>query len=169
MIELDLNSEYLAELYNEKGGITSFKNLTRIPKIPFFEEGLELIIKLLEQKFDFKSFIIEALINSKDKESFKIYKEMLFASFENIYHIPFVFENKPCLFQLRKKQKYAELFLYFNVFGGLKLLMQDDKKSLHTPFNKVGEFLSSHSDIELIYDKNVKAFFEFQKLLDFKG
>lgn len=170
LIELDLNAEYLAELYESKGGVITFKNLYKKPKLPFFEDGLSLIVRLLEEEgFDFKNFIINSLINAKNASEFGLFKEMLFALSRGIYHIPFVFENKPCLFQLKFSQKGAELFLFFSVFGNLKFIIKDEKISLFTPFFKVASFLAKNSAFEVAQDKDAKAFFEFKKLLDFKG
>ena len=94
---------------------------------------------------------------------------MLFASFENVYHIPFIFENKPCLFQLRKRGDTIELYLYFSVFGALKIVKDEVGISIFTPFFKVQKFLNEHLEYRVFQDKNLKAFFEYKKLLDFKG
>lgn len=168
-IELELGGEYLAELYEGKGGILSFKNLAKKPKIAYFEGGLELIVKLLEQDFNFKEYILKALILSKSREEFELFKEMLFASVENIYHIPFIFENKLCLFQLRKSIDKIELFLYFSVFGNLLFIIDGKGVSLFTPFAKVAAFLNKFLDIEVLHDKNCSFLFEYKRLLDYKG
>ncbi|MCC2984510.1 hypothetical protein LKX65_06330, partial [Campylobacter jejuni] len=99
MIELEIGAEYLAELYMQNGGVIQFKHLSKRPNFKPFEEGLALIIAILEDKISYKKFIIQNLLDCKDIERYQILKEMLFASFENIYHIPFIFENKSCLFQ----------------------------------------------------------------------
>lgn len=170
LIELEMGAEYLAELYTSKGGVITFKNLYKKPYIAFFDEGLALIVKLLEEpNFDFKAFVMEALINAKDTTQFRIYKEMLFASFENIYHIPFVFENKPCLFQLKCGDEMSELYLFFSVFGNLKLILTHEQSELHTPFFKVVNFLSQHLGMPVIQEKGIHTLFEFKKRLDFKG
>ncbi len=169
LIDLELGSAYLAELYTSKKGILSFKNLAKIPNIPYFEEGLSLIVKILEEEFDFKNFIIDALCNAKDIESFELFKQMLFASFENIYHIPFVFENKPCLFQLKMNNLGFELYLYFSVFGNLKAVFRDENLTLYTPFAKVASFLNKHLSFKVEQDKFVSELFSFKKMLDLKG
>lgn len=170
LIELELDTEYLAELYTSKGGVITFKNLYKKPHIAFFEEGLALIVRLLEESdFDFKAFILDGLINAKDVTTFRIYKEMLFASFENIYHIPFVFENKACLFQLKCNAQKCELFLFFSVFGNVKFIIENEQSTFYTPFFKVAQFLSQHLKMPVIQEKGVNALFEFKKRLDFKG
>lgn len=169
MIDLELGAAYLGELYTSKEGILSFKNLAKIPNIPYFEAGLALIVRLLEEEFDFKAFVIEALENAKDAQSFELFKQMLFASFENIYHIPFVFENKPCLFQLKKTQTGFELYLYFSVFGNLKAVCKDEEITLYTPFLKVASFLSKHLSVKIEQTKAVNELFSFKQMLDLKG
>lgn len=169
LVELELNAEYLAEIYEGKGGVLSFKNLAKKPNILRYDEGLALIVKILEEDFDFRLFVIENLLACKDTQSFLIYKEMLFALAQNIYHIPFVYEEKTCLFQLRKSALRLEIYLYFSVFGSLKFILDDKGLSLYTPFAKVASFLRKHLECEIYEDKNLKALFEFKKLLDFKG
>lgn len=112
MIELEIGAEYLAELYMQNGGVIQFKHLSKRPNFKPFEEGLALIIAILEDKISYKIHYTN-LLDCKDIERYQILKEMLFASFENIYHIPFNFENKSCLFQMRKRAKYLEILLIF--------------------------------------------------------
>lgn len=170
LIELEIGAEYLAELYTSKGGIITFKNLYKKPYIAHFDEGLPLIIRLLDEpNFDFKAFVLNALINCTDLASFRIYKEMLFACFENIYHIPFIYENKPCLFQLKFTSDKCELFLLFSVFGNLKFIISNTQSELKTPFFKVANFLKKHLQTPIVQEKGIEALFEFKKRLDFKG
>ncbi|NDJ26901.1 hypothetical protein DMB95_03340 [Campylobacter sp. MIT 12-8780] len=168
-IELEVGAEYLAELYTDKGGVITFKNLAQKPELIYYEEGLKLILRLLEHDFDFKAFVIENLINAKDKASFELFKAMLFASYENIYHIPFVFEDKACLFQLRVGAKKTELYLYFSVFGSLKLIIEEEGVKLYTPFFKVANFLSKHLGFAIFQQTKLTALFKVKKRLDFKG
>ncbi|WP_300701674.1 hypothetical protein [uncultured Campylobacter sp.] len=169
LIELELNAEYLAEIYEGKGGVLSFKNLSKKPNIIKYDDGLNLLLNFLEGNVNFKDFVLKKLIESENSLEFKIYKEMLFALAENIYHIPFVYEDKTCLFQLRKSALQTELYLYFSVFGSLKFIFDDKGLSLYTPFAKVAAFLSPRLKCEIYEDKNLKALFEFKRLLDFKG
>lgn len=142
LVELEIGAEYLAEIYTDKGGIITFKNLYKKPKLPYFEDGLSLIVRLLEGDLKFKEFVLNSLILAKNQAEFGIFKEMLFASFENIYHIPFVFENKPCLFQLKINAENIELFLYFSVFGNLKVIFEKERILLISPFEKSAAIFS---------------------------
>ena len=138
LIELEIGAEYLAELYTSKGGVITFKNLYKKPYIARFEDGLALIVRLLDEpNFDFKAFVLNELMNCTDLASFRIYKEMLFAIFQGIYHIPFVFENKPCLFQLRLNGENAELFLFFSVSAVFDNLLIPCALNFCIPFAKV--------------------------------
>lgn len=168
MIELEIGAEYLAELYMENGAI-AFKHLSKRPDFKPFDEGLPLMVEVLEGKIDYKKFLITSLLECKDRDKYQILKEMLFASFENIYHIPFVFENKPCLFQMKKRAKFLEIYLYFSVFGALKIFIDEGGISLFTPFLKVQKFLNEHLEINVSQDKNIQPLFIFKKLFDFKG
>lgn len=169
IIELEIGAEYLAELYMQNGGVIQFKHLSKCPNFKPFEEGLALIVGILENKINYKSFILENLLECKNPERYQILKEMLFASFENIYHIPFVFENKSCLFQMRKKAKYLEIYLYFGVFGALKILMDNHGVSIFTPFAKVQKFLNEHLDFNVEQENKIEPLFVFKKFFDFKG
>lgn len=169
MIELEIGAEYLAELYIEKGGAIAFKHLSKRPDFHPFEEGLSLMVEILEGRIDYKKYIISNLLECKDKNKYHILKEMLFASFENIYHIPFIFENKSCLFQMRKRAKYLEIYLYFSVFGALKILIDSQGISVFTPFAKVQKFLNEHLDFNVSQENKIEPLFVFKRLFDFKG
>lgn len=169
MIELEIGAEYLAELYIEKGGAIQFKHLSKKPNFIFFEEGLTLIVEILEGKIDYKKYLISSLLECKDASIYQVLKEMLFASFENIYHIPFVFDGKACLFQMKKKTKFLEIYLYFSVFGALKILIDEGGVSIFTPFFKVQKFLNEHLKFSVFQEKNIQPLFVFKKLFDFKG
>lgn len=169
MIDLEVGAEYLAELYTQEGGALQFKNLSKCPSMPHFEPGLALMIEILEKDYDFKKFIISNLLECKDRNEYQILKEMLFASFENIYHIPFVFEGKACLFQMRKKEKILELYLYFSVFGALRILIDTNGVSIFTPFFKVQKFLNENLNFNVFQDSKIEPLFTFKRLFDFKG
>ena len=169
MIELEIGAEYLAELYMQNGGVIQFKHLSKCPNFKPFEEGLALIIAILEDKISYKKFIIQNLLDCKDIDRYQILKEMLFASFENIYHIPFIFENKSCLFQMRKRTKYLEIYLYFSVFGALKILIDSQGVSVFTPFVKVQKFLNEHLEVNVSQESKIEPLFVFKRLFDFKG
>ena len=169
MIELEVGAQYLAELYTQEGGVIQFKNLSKCPHIPHFEKGLALMVEILERNYDFKNFIISNLLECKDRNEYQILKEMLFASFENIYHIPFVFENKACLFQMRKKGEILELYFYFSVFGALKILIDKGGVSIFTPFFKVQNFLNENLKFNVFQDSKIEPLFTLKRLFDFKG
>ncbi|HBD9106674.1 TPA: hypothetical protein KLC33_001648, partial [Campylobacter jejuni] len=65
MIELEIGAEYLAELYMQNGGVIQFKHLSKRPNFKPFEEGLALIIAILEDKISYKKFIIQNLLDCK--------------------------------------------------------------------------------------------------------
>ncbi|MGH2267577.1 hypothetical protein [Campylobacter taeniopygiae] len=169
MIDLEIGAEYLAEIYKEKGGAIQFKHLSKRPVFTPFEEGLPLIVAILENKINYKEYIISNLMECKNREKYQILKEMLFASFENIYHIPFIFENKACLFQMKKRTKFLEIYLYFSVFGALKILIDNHGVSIFTPFFKVQKFLNEHLNFSVTQDNKIAPLFVFKKLSDFKG
>ncbi|TKX29994.1 hypothetical protein [Campylobacter estrildidarum] len=169
MIELEIGAEYLAEIYKEKSGAIQFKHLSKRPVFTPFEEGLPLMVAILENKVNYKEYIISNLIECKNREKYQILKEMLFASFENIYHIPFIFENKACLFQMKKKAKFLEIYLYFSVFGALRILIDQNGVSIFTPFLKVQKFLNEHLNFNVMQDTKFEPLFTFKKLFDFKG
>lgn len=170
LVELVIGGEYLAEIYQDKGGVLTFKNLVLKPNLAFYEQGLTLIVELLEKELDFKAFIIQSLSQASTKTSFNIYKEMLFASFEGVYHIPFMLENKACLFQLQKKAKSTVLYLYLAMFGALKFIFEEEGVQAYTSFSKVASFLQKEfPSFKWVVEKKVSPLFEFKKLLDFKG
>lgn len=163
MIELEINGEYLAELYMQDG-IMQFKNLTKKPKITRFDDGLALLVELLENNLSFKDYVVNSLINSKNTQEYEIFKEMFFAINENVYHIPFVFEDKNCLFQMKKGVKKLEIYLYFSVFGAIKIILLDNDISIYSPFLKVCNFLSENLKVDVFHEKNISPFFIFKKL-----
>ncbi|MBX1886388.1 hypothetical protein [Campylobacter peloridis] len=170
MIELEVGEEYLAEVYEDKG-VISFKNLLKKPKIRLFEEGIELIEKLLEigdENAWYKNFIIQKLIESKSAYEFENYKEMFFAFFEGIYHIPFVYEGNRALFEAKKNGDILEVYLYFEIFGAMKIFIKEGRViRIQTPFAKVAQFLSQYFKFELT--NTLLPMFVFKRLMDIKG
>ncbi|EAI4440582.1 hypothetical protein YZ38_00490 [Campylobacter lari] len=170
LIELEVGEEYLAEVYEDKG-VISFKNLLKKPKIRLFEEGTELIEKLLQEgdeKAWYKKFIIQRLMESKSAYEFEIYKEMFFAFFEGIYHIPFVYEGNRALFEAKKNGNILEVYLYFEIFGALKIIIDNGKITrIQTPFAKVAHFLNEYFKFEVVNTLN--PMFVFKRLMDIKG
>ncbi|MDO4673963.1 hypothetical protein [Campylobacter sp.] len=167
-VELELGAQYLAEPYMQAGMI-HFKHLSRCPEISPFEEGLGLIVELLEGDLDFQAYIVENLAQCKDSATYRVLKEMLFASLEGVFHIPFVFEGRACLLQMKKRGGNLELYLYFSVFGALKMLSDEAGVRLFTPFLKVQKFLSTQLEIPILCEGKIEPLFAFKKLFDFKG
>lgn len=169
-IELEVGEEYLAEVY-ENAGVISFKNLLKKPKIRYFEEGNFLIEKLLEEgdeEFWFKKYIINGLISSKKAYEYELFKQMLFAYFEGIYHIPFIYEEKRALFEAKKNGDNLELYLYIEIFGALKInISQKQGIRIKTPFSKVANFLNEYFKLEI--SENITPMFVFKRLMDIKG
>lgn len=169
MIELEIGAEYLAELYMQEGGVIQFKHLSKRPSFGLFDEGLEWMIGILENKINYKNTIVKNLLECKELDRYQILKEMLFASFEDIYHIPFIFENKACLFQMRRKAKFLEIYLYFSVFGAMKIIGDEQGLTLFTPFYKVQKFLNEHLEINVVQQSNIEPLFVFKRFYDIKG
>ena len=169
MIELEIGAKYLAELYTQNDGVIEFKHLLKCPDFKPLEDGLELIVGILENKISYKKIIIQNILECKDMQRYEILKEMLFASFENIYHIPFILENKSCLLQMRKKDKYLEIYLYFSVFGPLRILIDSQGITVFTPFIKVQKFLNEHLEFNVLHTSKIEPLFVFKRLSSFKG
>ncbi|WP_172586650.1 hypothetical protein [Campylobacter sp. P255] len=170
MIELEVGEEYLAEVYEDRG-VISFKNLLKKPKIRLFEQGGEFIERLLEYADEdgwYKKAVIQGLLNSSHTYEFEVYKEMFFAFFEGVYHIPFVYEGNRALFEARKNGNILEVYLYFEIFGALKIIVNDGKvERIQTPFSKVAQFLNEHFKFEVV--SSLQPMFVFKRLMDIKG
>ncbi|WP_291953255.1 hypothetical protein [Campylobacter sp.] len=170
MIELEVGQEYLAEVYENKG-VISFRNLLKKPNIKLFEDGIFIIEKLLEygdENFWYKKYITQKIIESKNFYEYEIYKEMFFAFFEKIYHIPFVYESQRALFEAKKNGKNVEVYLYLEIFGALKIYISDGKITrIQTPFAKVAQFLQEYFNFEVI--SALSPMFVFKRLMDIKG
>ncbi|MBF7049482.1 hypothetical protein IY972_02145 [Campylobacter volucris] len=170
MIELEVGEEYLAEVYEDKG-VISFKNLLKKPNIKLFEEGNLIIEKLLEHGDEnswYKNYIVNKIIESKNAYEYEIYKEMFFAFFEGIYHIPFVYGSERALFEAKKSGKNVEVYLYFEIFGALKIYINDGKViRIQTPFAKVAQFLHEYFKFEVV--STLSPLFVFKRLMDIKG
>ncbi|MCR6571710.1 hypothetical protein [Campylobacter insulaenigrae] len=170
MIDLEVGQEYLAEVYEDKG-VISFKNLLKKPNIKLFDGGISIIERLLKDADEdlwYKNHIVQKIIESKNAYEYEIYKEMFFAFFEKIYHIPFVYNSQRALFEAKKNGKDVEVYLYLEIFGALKIYISEGKiVRIQTPFAKVAQFLHEYFNFEIV--STLSPVFVFKRLMDIKG
>ena len=70
---------------------------------------------------------------------------------------------------MRKKAKFLEIYLYFSVFGAIKIIMDDHGLTLFTPFHKVQKFLNEHLEVNVVQQSNIEPLFVFKRFYDVKG
>lgn len=168
-IKLELNQSYLAQLHQDKNKLV-FKTLVKCPNIHYFEEGLIYIKRLLEEEEQswFLPLVIDSFLKAKSMQEYQLFKQMLFASLQKIYHIPFVLEGKKGLFELKKEGEKLYFYLFFPAFGPFEVFINKGVLSyIKSPFSKVKSFLELNTSLKIEENKDFKSL--FNKILDFKG
>lgn len=170
--ELEIGSEYYANINSQSGGVININGLIKRNVISeFLDDGTDLLQKVLNSKSLewLFNFIKLKLANSLNEKEFKIYTDMVLALNEHIISIPFLYEKEGALIQI-ELSKIIGVYLDFDRFVPFKALIKNGKfikiASAYPNFNKtLSEALNCPYD-----NIFVEAFWSKKgNLLDFKG
>lgn len=170
---LVVGSEYWGEI-SQNGNLIAVSNLIQKPDIGYLlENGSNIIEKIIYEK-SLKSFYelcLNMLMSSDDKEHFALWTDIFMALSENIIHIPFIYENSPQLFQLKKSGCRVQIYLIFLNFGPLIFTYEKSKlSSIKTPYSTVATLLGGFFDIQIQIDSNFDMLWKkSSNFIDFKG
>lgn len=130
--DLDVGSEYYANIGSQSGGVISINSLTKREIIePVLADGVSLIEMVANSK-DLSwliPYIKTKMSNSLSKDEFSIYADMIMALNENILHIPFYYDNRSALIQI-SLNKNPKIYLIFSLFAPVIISIKDGKFNL---------------------------------------
>lgn len=165
--------EYWGEI-SQNGNLIAVSNLIQKPDIGYLlENGSSIIEKIIYEKSlkSFHELCLNMLINSDDKEHFALWSDIFMALSENIIHIPFVYENLPQLFQLKKSGSRVQIYLIFLNFGPLMFIYEKgDLRYIKTPYSTVAALLGGFFNTQIQIDSNFDMLWKkSSSFVDFKG
>lgn len=127
--DLEVGSEYYANIGSQSGGMISINSLTKREIIkPVLDDGINLIEMVANsQNLSWLiPYIKSKMANSISKDKFSIYADMIMALNENILHIPFYYDNRSALMQIRL-DKNPKIYLIFSLFAPIIISIKDGK------------------------------------------
>lgn len=127
--DLEVGSEYYANIGSQSGGMISINSLIKREIIkPVLDDGINLI-EMIANSQDLSwliPYIKSKMANSISKDEFSIYADMIMALNENILHIPFYYDNRSALMQIRL-DKNPKIYLIFSLFAPIIISIKDGK------------------------------------------
>lgn len=127
--DLEVGSEYYANIGSQSGGMISINSLIKREIIkPVLDDGINLI-EMVASSQDLSwliPYIKSKMANSISKDEFSIYADMIMALNENILHIPFYYDNHSALMQIRL-DKNPKIYLIFSLFAPIIISIKDGK------------------------------------------
>lgn len=127
--DLEVGSEYYANIGSQSGGMISINSLIKREIIkPVLDDGINLI-EMVASSQDLSwliPYIKSKMANSISKDEFSIYADMIMALNENILHIPFYYDNRSALMQIRL-DKNPKIYLIFSLFAPIIISIKDGK------------------------------------------
>lgn len=164
---LDIGSSYWGILKNSKNKSINLSNLIKKPyflqddNIPFFYTYSELI-ELLDNKnskYLFKTSLVQRLGKCINKNEFTFITNLLNALNDNIFVIPYIYDNNSNIFQFRYKKRNSSIqelqyivdfFATFSNLGAIrgKIVIDNSYKqlSIEVQFEQSQNLLQSHID-----------------------
>lgn len=153
--ELEVGSEYYANIGSQSGGVISINSLTKRQVIePVLDDGATLI-EMIATSANLSWLIthIKHQMASCAKDDFGIYADMIMALNENILHIPFYYDNRTALIQIWLG-KNPKIYLIFSLFAPVLIHINGGKFSLvSSPYGNLSKALAD----ELKCDFEIKA------------
>lgn len=127
--DLEVGSEYYANIGSQSGGMININSLIKREIIkPVLDDGINLI-EMIANSQDLSwliPYIKSKMANSISKDEFSIYADMIMALNENILHIPFYYDNRSALMQIRL-DKNPKIYLIFSLFAPITISIKDGK------------------------------------------
>ena len=149
--DLEVGSEYYANIGSQSGGMISINSLTKREIIkPVLDDGINLI-EMVASSQDLSwliSYIKSKMANSISKDEFSIYADMIMALNENILHIPFYYDNRSALIQIRL-DKNPKIYLIFSLFAPIIISIKDGKiRLVSSPYASFSKALADELKCE---------------------
>ncbi len=149
--DLEVGSEYYANIGSQSGGVISINSLTKRSIIEPVLDGGANLIEMVANSQNLSwliSHIKNKMANPVSKDEFSIYADMIMALNENILHIPFYYDNRSALLQIQLN-KNPKLYLLFSIFAPLIISIKDGKFNLiSSQYPSLGKALASELKCE---------------------
>lgn len=171
MVGLEVGSEYYANIGSQNGGVIGINGLVKRQNDDYLENGVELLENLL-QNGDIswlKNKIKNELINPKSQNEFIIYSQMLLALRDSVISVPFFYENRYGLCQI-KFSSQTMLYLMFGSFAPLLAEIKNAKfNQIITPYSSFSKALGNAFGCEYLVEKIQPLWQNKANFVDFKG
>ncbi|MCR8695674.1 MULTISPECIES: hypothetical protein [Campylobacter] len=149
--DLEVGSEYYANIGSQSGGVISINSLTKRSIIEPVLDGGANLIEMVANSQNLSwliSHIKNKMANPVSKDEFSIYADMIMALNENILHIPFYYDNRSALLQIQLN-KNPKIYLLFSIFAPLIISIKDGKFNLiSSQYPSLGKALASELKCE---------------------
>lgn len=169
--DLEVGGEYFANIGSQSGGVININGLIKRQSHHCLEDGASLVEYLLANgDLDlFAKEIKNRLATAKNSTNFSIYASMILALESGIISVPFLYENRYALIQIKLGDP-LELYLLFDNFAPFKALISEGKFiKITTPYKS---FSSAFYNIFGCTCEvgNVEPFWQQKEnFLDFRG
>lgn len=149
--DLEVGSEYYANIGSQSGGMISINSLIKREIIkPVLDDGINLI-EMVASSQDLSwliPYIKSKMANSISKDEFSIYADMIMALNENIFHIPFYYDNRSALIQILLG-KNPKIYLIFSLFAPIIISIKDGKiRLVSSPYASLSKALADELKCE---------------------
>lgn len=171
---LKIGAHYWGEISLASENIV-IKNLYEKPDLKAhgtLTDGLNIIEKLIVNNDLnwFYEYIFSNLASCETKEGYEIYVNMLFALQKNIIHIPFFYNEHLGIFQMKKDNEKAQIYLIFSNFAPLFFNIKNSQiLNITTPFEKVARFLKEKFECDVNIGVFSEIYTQNSSIVDFKG
>lgn len=149
--DLEVGSEYYANIGSQSGGMISINSLTKREIIkPVLDDGVALIEMVASsQNLSWLiPYIKSKMANPISKDEFSIYADMIMALNENILHIPFYYDNRSALIQILLG-KNPQIYLIFSLFAPMIISIKDGKiRLVSSPYVSLSKALADELGCE---------------------
>lgn len=190
--ELDIGRSYWAVMQKNTLGSITLSNLTPQPKILEFSKFFTMELKIVKEVFEnskgsplssFKQEVLTKLANSLNRDEFWFWTNVLLSMQQGVYTLPFRYDKKEHLLQLRKMAS-KEILNFYAIFpnlgeidGVIKQFQDELFLELGVQFLSVKQALLQSVDelkgvivSKIEVKKNITPLYEFNNaLLDLKG
>ncbi|WP_457564721.1 hypothetical protein [Caminibacter sp.] len=168
-IPLEVGKKYMAQIKELKHSIR-ISNLKPLPKMLEILEKTDLPKGFSEFK---KDDVIKHIANTKDKNEFLFFANILLAMEKKIYHFS-INEEKKALIQFKYSKNKVSFYAIFQNLGEIEGEISENSATIYSPFENVINLIKRFEDeIGLNIKtklKNTKPLYIFSdKLLDLKA
>ncbi|WP_024955122.1 hypothetical protein [Sulfurospirillum arcachonense] len=183
--KLESGAKYWGNFGESKNGIITISNLVKKPNFLQNDENfldidvmkfLEELIKVESPLSTLKEWLLENLANEEtQKDTFKLFSEMLLALKEGIIHLPLKQKEKANLLQIRLAPNHIEFYCAYENLGPIIGTIDDEILDLKVLFHKTHSFLTkelrkSKISANISINQQIEPLYTSDKLiLDLKG